>query len=113
MESIAFSIRFPGTSAALANQWAAELKQALLETHGEVRVSQARERADTMDLGPMLEIVLGSVALREVAKGLHVWLQKRRYANIEITKDGKVTATSLRAKDALALVEMILKQKDS
>lgn len=112
MEPINFSIRFPDTTAAEANRLAAELKQVLSETHPDVRVTQARERTDTMDLGPLLEIVLSSAVAVEVAKGLFAWLQKRRNATLEITKDGTLRATGLRVKDVKALTEMILKQKD-
>ena len=113
MEPHTFSIRFQGTSSAEANRWASELKQNLLDAHSEVRVSQTKARTDTMDLGSILEVVLGSVAVREVAKGMFVWLQKRHNANIEITKKGAIKATGLRGKDVLAIAEMILNQDET
>ena len=107
-ESIKFSLGFGDATPAQANQWAGDLKQFLEDTHREVAIKQKRDRDDTMDLGPILEIIFGSVALREVAKGIQVWLAKRQDATLVIGKDG-VKATGLRGKDALALAEIILK----
>ncbi|MDJ0838873.1 MAG: hypothetical protein QNK37_20305 [Acidobacteriota bacterium] len=110
MNEIEFSIRFPDASAAQANQWAADLKQLLEETHPDVRLEQVRDREETMDLGATLGIILGSAAVTAVARGIQAWLTKRQDASIEFAKDGRVTAKGLRGKDALALAELILKQ---
>ena len=112
MDSIEFSIRFPGASTAQANKWAADLKQTLEEAHREVQIDQTKDREETMDMGATLGIILGSAAVTAIAKGIQAWLTKRQDASIEFAKDGRVTAKGLRGKDALALAEMILKHKD-
>jgi len=111
MDPIDFSIQFPGASAAQANQWAGELKQVLEEAHPEVKATQTRERDETMDLGVILGVVLGSAAVTAVAKGIQAWLMRNQNAVIEFAADGRVTAKNLRGKDALALAELVLKHQ--
>jgi len=111
MDKIEFSIKFSETSTAQANRWATDLKDALEEAHREVQASQVRTRMDTMDLGSLLGVVLGSAAVTAVAKGIQAWLMKNQSATIEFVKDGSVIATNLRGKDALTLAELILKKQ--
>lgn len=113
MKRFDFEIKFKGVTAARGNILAAELKNVLKDAHQDVEAEQIREDLETMDLGAILAIILGSAAVTAVARGIKAWLERNQDVEIELQKDGHVIAKGLRGKDALALTKMILEARKS
>jgi hypothetical protein len=106
-----FIVTFDEVDTATANRYAGELKENLeLQVEG-LTVQQVRDKANTMDFGATLAIILGSAAATAVAKGIQAWLAKRNTSTVTIkTMDGQIIATGVGAADAKLLVEQALKQ---
>jgi hypothetical protein len=73
---VELSINFPGTSMAEANRLAAELQNEIQMMGNAVEVRRVKDRADTMDFGATLLVILGAPAVVELAKGPAIELAK-------------------------------------
>ncbi len=77
MEKQEFIIRFEGLSAAEASIEAQILKEILANASPDIDVKLRREQAESMDMGTMLVLLLGTPAIIVAAKGFASWLAKR------------------------------------
>jgi len=110
MNDASFRISFDNATDKEANKHAEELEKALTRTHPNVQLERERERPDTLDLGTVLALVLGTEAIVAVAKGIHAYLTKYHDVSITITdKDRKVEAKNLTAQTAVTVIEEVLR----
>jgi hypothetical protein len=77
MDTQEFIIRFEGLSSAEASVEAQLLQRMLTDASPHVDVKLQRERADSMDMGATLVLVLGTPAIILVARGLAAFLAQR------------------------------------
>jgi len=77
MEKQEFMIRFDGLSSAEASVEAQRLQEMLTDGSPDIDVKLRRERAESMDMGATLVLVLGTPAIIMLAKGLAAWLGQR------------------------------------
>jgi TusA-related sulfurtransferase len=95
-----------------AQQATRSLADQLRETPGVLDVTRRKENLDTMDPGPILEIILTSAATVAVAQGVADWLRRTRGARLTIVKDlhsGSIKAEvqNITADVALRITEKI------
>jgi hypothetical protein len=111
MSGYTYLLSFAGVSEAEANQYAEELREALLDASPEIDVQRQRENPLTQDLGATLVLIMGTPALIAAVKAIDNWLQKRRSASLTIvTAEQKIVAENLTNKDAARLLQMFLTQ---
>jgi len=106
-----FTIHFPQASAAQANRFAAELREALLDTSPEIQATQVREHPDTMDWGTVLQVVAGSSVLTAIIKTLESWLIKRSDVTLDLSDGDRkrsIQISGLNAKEREKLVKTFL-----
>lgn len=109
MSDQTYLLSFEGASAAEANRYAEELREALLEATTEIEVQRQRENPLAQDLGPMLSLIMGTTGFVAAVNAIGAWLQKRRSATLTIvTAEHKVVAENLTNKDAACLLELFL-----
>ena len=110
MDQQRFTIIFDQSSAADANRWASELREALLDATEDVEVEQQREDPHSQDLGTILQLAtIGAPAILAVAKALGNWLIKHREARVRIkTPHGEIDAANLTSQDVMKLAELLL-----
>lgn len=77
MDKQEFMIRFEGLSSAEASVEALRLQEMLADASPDLDVKLRRERAESMDMGSTLVLLLGTPAIIAAAKGLAVWLGQR------------------------------------
>jgi len=107
VENIKFTIKFENVSVAQGNKWARDLRDTLTQITPDVQAEARRDNNETMDLGPFLEVILGTSALKAVGKGIQAWLARKPGASIELSKGGAVKATGLKGSEVLALAELL------
>lgn len=106
MEEKCYIIEIGGVSPALANQYAEELKEALLGATSEVEVEQRRADPDAQDFGATLVLILGTPVAVVLAKAFRDWINRRDNAKLHFkSKDGEILLEGITARD----VEKILK----
>ncbi|SRR5579875_1170280 len=115
-----YLLSFEGISEAEANQYAAELQNALLrislpkEPLTEISVQRQRKNSFTQDLGSTLVLILGTPAIVAAVNAIGNWLQKRRNASLSIMTsekgEKKVVAEGITHKEAAHLLELFLIQ---
>jgi hypothetical protein len=106
-----YIITFDTASAADANRYAEELRQALLDASPDVEVHRRRDNPHTQDFGTTLVLVLGTPAAVAAAKAIENWLALRR-GTITIKKgeDGEIlelSGTNLSEKGQLEIVKLL------
>lgn|SRR5262245_16719873 len=89
------TLSFPDVTLDVGNQCAASLANQLKDVHKSVQVERQRKRADTMDFGATLVLLLGTAAVTEIAKGVAQWIARHR-TRVELT----VGTTSLTISDS-------------
>lgn len=77
MDKQEFVIRFEGLSSAAAGVEAQQLQEMLADTSADVDVTLRRDRTESMDMGTILVLILGTRAVTEVAKGIAAFIGKR------------------------------------
>ena len=77
MDKQEFIIRFEGLSSAEANVEAQRLQEMLADASPDIDVKLRRERAESMDMGTTLELLLGTPAIIVATKGFASWLGQR------------------------------------
>lgn len=111
MSEQTYLLSFEGASVAEANQYAEELREALLDATTGVAVQRQRENPLAQDLGATLELILGTTGFVAVVQAIGNWLQKRRSASLTImTAEKKIVAENLTNKDAGQLLHLFLTQ---
>lgn len=109
MREQTYLLSFEGASAADANRYADELREALLEATADIEVQRQREYPLAQDLGATLALIMGTTGFVAAVNAIGNWLQKRRSATLTIvTAEHKVVAENLTNKDAARLVELFL-----
>ncbi|EFH84599.1 effector-associated constant component EACC1 [Ktedonobacter racemifer] len=111
MSKQTYLLSFEGISAAEANQYAEELREALLDATPELHVQRQRENPLAQDLGASLVLIMGAPAVVAAVQAIGNWLQKRHSATLTIaTGEKKIVAENLTNKDAARLLEQFLMQ---
>jgi hypothetical protein len=111
MSEQTYLLTFTGVSEAEANQYAEELREALLDATTEIAVQRQRENPLAQDLGGILVLIMGTPAMVAAVNAIGNWLQKRRSASLTIlTADKKIVGENLTNKDAAHLLELFLMQ---
>jgi len=111
MSEQTYLLSFEGVSAAEANQYAEELREALLDATTGIAVQRQRENPLTQDLGASLVLIMGTPALVAAVNAIGNWLQKRHSATLTIvTEEKKIVAENLTNKDAAHLLQLFLTQ---
>ncbi len=77
MDKQEFIIRFDDLSSAEAGVEAQRLQEILSNASPDVDVKLHRERAESMDMGATLVLVLGTPAIIAIARGVAAWLAQR------------------------------------
>lgn len=83
MSEQTYFLSFTGVSEAEANQYAEELREALLDATTEIAVQRKRENPLAQDLGATLVLIMGTPALVAAVNAIGNWLQKRHSATPE------------------------------
>lgn len=109
MDQSIYIIKFGGVSTAEANQFASELRNALLDATPDIRVDQKRNDNTTQDFGSVLVLILGTSSVTAIARALGNWLQLRSSASLTIkSSERKIIATNITSKDAAKLIELLV-----
>lgn len=112
MDERRYMITFDDVSAAEANRYAQELRNALLDSSPDIKVDRKREDAYTQDFGATLILVLGTPAAIAVAKAIGDWLKLRNSASLTIKNSkGQATAKNITSRDAAELFKFFLDEK--
>jgi hypothetical protein len=107
MDRQTYLIVFEGVSAAQANLYAEDLRNALL--NAKLQAQRFRQDQSTMDPGQIVQIVLDSTALATLITVLGKWLLRKR-ATLKFTRpDGEVIAFNVSEKTLIQLAEILLK----
>jgi hypothetical protein len=93
-------ISFPEVSPAQANQYAAELQDALRQASIDVSVERIRSDPEALDFGTTLAVILGTPAAIALATAVKRWLARRGTKLIVKTTTGEILAENLDSKDA-------------
>jgi hypothetical protein len=100
-------IEVSASTPAEENRYANELETVIRGTASDVKISRSKLDSDTLDLGAIIGVLIGSGAATAVAKGIAGWLMKRPSGSITIKKkNGTVIAKGLSSKDALRIAEI-------
>jgi len=93
-------LRFEGVDEVEAQRLARLLKDDLLDEVEGISAEISKDRADTMDFGATLVLVLGTRVAVEIAKAVGDFLRRHSGAKLNISADGAVIAQGLDSKDA-------------
>lgn len=100
-----YKIHFEEVNAAQANQYAAQLREAILESSPEVDAKIVKDSSITQDFGATIVLILGAPAVVIVAKGIADYLRRSRGTITIKTDDETVIATGLTGQDAARIAE--------
>jgi hypothetical protein len=107
MDQQTYIVTFDNVSAADANRYADELRNALLDATPDISVQRKREDPRTQDFGATLILVLGTPAVIALVKAIGNWLSLRHQVGITIkTAEGEIVGTNLTSTDAMKLAEL-------
>lgn len=110
-----FVIRFDEVSLAQKTAQARALREVLLDSAAGVEVKLTKHSNETMDLGSVLAVFLGSAAgvavLSELAKGISAYIARDRLARLVIEADGKVIFEG-NSRDAAAVAAALQKVRN-
>jgi len=109
MEQQTYIITFDDVSAADANRYAGELRQALLEASPDVEVYRRRDDPHTQDFGATLVLLLGTPAAAAIVTAIGNWLALRNRASITIKRtDEQIVVQNITSKKAGDLAQLLL-----
>jgi hypothetical protein len=110
MDKHTYIITFDTVSAADANRYAEELRQALLDTSPDVEVQRRRDDPRTQDFGGTLVLLLGTPAASAVVTAIGNWLALRNRASITIKRgtDEQIVVQNITSKKASELAQLLL-----
>jgi hypothetical protein len=100
------TIKISGPDLADSQLLTADLMSSIKLMTPDISVERGKGGAETMDLGTILTVVLGSAAVTAVAKGIADWLRRQPKAKITIYSNGKLEAENISSADAVKLTEI-------
>jgi hypothetical protein len=103
-----YLIRFDGLAAAEAGTAAGELRRTLQDLLPGIDASLVRTDPAAMDFGTVLEVVVGTRAVAELAKGVANWLARSPASKVTIIgPNGKTIVEGITARQAVGLAEKL------
>ena len=109
MDEQTYIITFDNTSAADANRYAEELRQALLDASPDVEVQRRRDDSRTQDFGSTLVLLLGTPAVGAIITVIGNWLALRNRASITVKRaDEQIVVQNITSKKAGELAQLLL-----
>jgi hypothetical protein len=109
MEEHRFTISFEGANPAEASEYAAGLRNAILDEEPGAQVTR-QPTPGAQDLGMALQVVVASPAVILLARALIKWVESRRSSSVTIKK-GTTTITVTNVSDGKALDVVALAEK--
>jgi len=111
-----YIITFDDVSAADANRYAEDLRQALLDASPDVEVHRKRDNPRTQDFGTVLVLLLGSPAtgavITAIGTAIGNWLTLRHRASVTIKRaDGEIVVQNVSSKNAVELAKLSLEKQ--
>lgn len=111
MDKQTYIITFDTISAAEANRYAEELRQALLDASPNVEVQRRRDDPHTLDFGSTLVLLVGTPAISAVVTALGNWLMLRNRASLTIKRpDEQIVLQNITSAQATKLAQLMLKE---
>ncbi len=112
MDEQTYIITFDDASAADANRYAEELRQALLDASPDVEVHRRRDDPCTQDFGSTLVLLLGTPAAGAVVAAIGNWLALRNRASVTVKRpDGEIVVQNITSKKAGELAQLALNKQ--
>jgi len=109
MDEQRYIITFDTASAADANRYAEELRQALLDASPDVQVHRRRDDPRTQDFVSTLVLLLGTPATAAIVTAIGNWLALRNRASITIKRaDEQIVVQNITGKRASELAQLLL-----
>ena len=109
MERQTYILTFDTASAADANRYAEELRQALLDASPDVEVHRQRDDPRTQDFGATLVLLLGTPAIGAVVTAIGNWLVSRNRASITVKRaDEEIVVQNVTSAKAAELAQLLL-----
>ncbi len=109
MDEQTYIITFDTASAADANRYAEELRQALLDASPDVQVHRRRDDPRTQDFGSTLVLLLGTPATAAIVTAIGNWLALRNRASITVKRaDEQIVIQNITSKKAGQLAQLLL-----
>ena len=109
MDEQTYIITFDSASAADANRYAEELRQALLDASPDVEVHRRRDDPHTQDFGATLVLLLGTPAAAAMVTAISNWLALRNRASITVKRaDEQIVVQNITSKKAGELAQLLL-----
>ncbi len=112
MDEQTYIITFDDISAADANRYAEELRQALLDASPDVSVHRRRDDPRTQDFGATLVLLLGTPAVPAIATAISNWLALRNRASLTIKRDNEeIVVQNITSRKAAELAQLLLSRQ--
>lgn len=112
MDEQTYIITFDTLSAAEANHYAEELRQALLEASPDIEVHRRRDDPHAQDFGSTLVLLLGTPAAAAAVTAISNWLARRNRASITIKRaDEQIVVQNITSKKAGELAQLLVKKQ--
>jgi len=100
--------------AATASRQAQALERIILEEGPAATIERIRTRQDTLDGGATLAVILASPVLLELARCLHMFLQRYNSSQVTITDErGSLVARNVSASTVMALTREWSTRRDA
>ncbi len=112
MDEQTYIITFDNVSAADANRYAEELRQALLDASPDVEVHRRRDDPHTQDFGATLVLLLGTPAAAAIATAIGNWLALHNRASLTIKRaDEQIVVQNITAAKAAELAQYLFSKQ--
>ena len=109
MDKQMYIITFDTASAADANRYAEELRQALLDASPEVEVHRRRDDPRTQDFGATLVLLVGTPTAAAIVTAIGNWLALRSRASITVKRaNEEIVVQNVTSKKAGELAQLLL-----
>ena len=107
-QPIRYTIRFDDLDAADAGRAAESLRRSLQDVDPTIQANRARTDPEALDFGTVLEVVLATPAIIELAKGIANWLSRTHSSKLTVVRpDGITVVENISACDAADLAEKL------
>jgi hypothetical protein len=109
MDKQTYLIELEGVPEDVAGRYADELRNALLDSSGDLMAELKRGKDNTQDFGSTVVLILGAPAVVVAAKALGDYVKLRRSVRLKITTpDGRqVEVDNATSSDAKSIVQML------
>ena len=112
MDEQTYIITFDTASAAEANHYAEELRQALLDASPDIEVQRRRDDPRTQDFGSTLVLLLGTPAAAATVTAISNWLARRNRASITIKRaDEQIVVQNITSKKVGELAQLLFNKQ--